>query len=125
VNDQMLSYANVMGSHIPLTERHGKVGHYPRTCSICGKAFAAARPQTLYCSPRCRQTVLLRRRHEVGRRNRHRRCPRCGQVFVARRSDGVFCSSACRQAMHRRRHHGEGRDDADTLSVTGPPVACT
>lgn len=74
-----------------------------RICSVCGKAFIAARPQALYCSATCKRTALLRKRHEVGRQRRHRRCPRCGNIFVARRVDGVYCSNACRQAMHRRR----------------------
>ena len=86
----------------------GPAGNHQRTCAVCGKAFVAARPQALYCSPQCKRAVLLRRRHEVGRLHRHRRCPRCGLVFVARRSDGVFCSSACRQAVHRLRHRAEG-----------------
>jgi len=74
-----------------------------RICSVCGKAFIAARPQALYCSATCKRTALLRKRHQVGRQRRHRRCPRCGNVFVARRMDGVYCSNPCRQAMHRRR----------------------
>jgi predicted nucleic acid-binding Zn ribbon protein len=87
---------------------HRRTTGHQRTCTVCGKAFAAARPQALYCSPRCKQTVLLRRRHEAGRLHRHRRCPRCGQVFIARRSDGVYCSNACRQAMRRKRAaHGK------------------
>ena len=74
-----------------------------RTCSVCGAAFIAARPQALYCSAACKRTVLLRRRHAAGRQRRHRRCPRCGNVFVAARADGVYCSNACRQAVHRQR----------------------
>ena len=85
-------------------------GCHQRTCQVCGKVFASARPQALYCSSRCRQAVLLRRRHEAGRLHRHRRCPRCGQVFVARRSDGTYCSNACRQAMHRKRT-AHGKDE--------------
>jgi ribosomal protein S27AE len=81
---------------------------HQRTCTVCGKVFMAMRHQALYCSPRCKQAVLLRRRHEVGRRHRHRRCPRCGNVFVVRRSDGMYCSNACRQAVHRLRHRVEG-----------------
>lgn len=83
-------------------------GSHLRTCTVCGKVFMAMRPQALYCSPRCKQAVLLSRRHKVGRLHRHRRCPRCGNIFVARRSDGIYCSSACRQAMHRLRHRAEG-----------------
>jgi len=87
---------------------HRRTTGHQRTCTVCGKAFVATRPQALYCSPPCKQAVLLRRRHEAGRLRRCRRCPRCGQVFVARRSDGVYCSNACRQAMHRRRTaHGK------------------
>jgi len=84
-------------------------GGYRRICAVCGEGFTAGRPQTLYCSPRCKQAALLRHRREVGRRRRHRRCPRCGRIFVAWRSDGVYCSNACRQAMHRRRltHAGD------------------
>jgi len=105
---------NVLDAETPVAQqqavgapaRHSSPAYHQRTCSVCGKAFTAARPQALYCSPRCKQTVLLRRRHEAGRRRRHRRCPRCGQVFVARRADGVYCSNGCRQAMHRKRTTG-------------------
>jgi len=72
-------------------------------CSVCGATFSAGGLHAKYCSPVCKRTVLLRKRHAVGRRRRHRRCPRCGSVFVASRADGVYCSNACRQAMHRRR----------------------
>ena len=34
-----------------------------RTCTVCGEVFAAARPQALYCSPRCKQAILLRQVH--------------------------------------------------------------
>ena len=81
----------------------GDRGRHALTCRVCGRMFRSARPQSLYCSPTCKRTVLLRKRHETGRRRRHRRCPRCGKVFVASRVDGVYCSNACRQAMHRRR----------------------
>jgi len=74
-----------------------------QTCAVCGRTFTTARPHARYCSPTCKRTVLLRKRHEAGRHRRHRRCPRCGNVFVARRSDGQYCSNRCRQAMHRRR----------------------
>jgi len=84
-------------------DSHSRTAGHQRTCTVCGRGFLAARPQALYCSSRCKQAILLRRRHEAGRLHRHRRCPRCGDVFVARRSDGVFCSNACRQAMHRKR----------------------
>jgi len=78
-----------------------------RTCVICGRPFTAFKPHAHYCSPACKRTVLLRKRHEASRRRRHRRCPRCGNVFVASRADGTYCSNACRQAMHRRRHRAE------------------
>ena len=81
---------------------------HQRTCTVCSKTFMAARQQALYCSPTCKRTVLLQRRHEAGRRRRHRRCPRCGNIFIARRVDGVYCSNACRQAMHRKRVAYEG-----------------
>jgi predicted nucleic acid-binding Zn ribbon protein len=94
----------------PLLEQRAidSTNGYTLTCVVCGQGFVAARPQALYCSPRCKQAVLLRRRHDAGRVRRHRRCPRCGNIFVARRADGVYCSNACRQAMHRRRHRAEG-----------------
>jgi len=79
-----------------------------RTCVVCGKVFTALKPHARYCSLTCKRIALLRKRHEAGRRRRHRRCPRCGEIFVATRSDGVYCSNACRQAMHRMRHHAEG-----------------
>jgi len=78
-----------------------------RTCAVCGKVFATVKSHALYCSLLCKRIVLLRKRHEAGRRRRVRRCPRCGNVFVAARADGVFCSNACRQAMHRMRHRAE------------------
>jgi len=84
-------------------------GGRPRGCAVCGRRFVAARPWARYCSAACKRAVLLRKRHEVGRRRRHRRCPRCGDIFIATRSDGVFCSGACRQDAHRRRHQGEGQ----------------
>ena len=80
-----------------------------RTCATCGRAFAALRAHARYCSVACKMTALLIKRHEAGRRRRHRRCPRCGRVFVGTRSDSVYCSGACRQAMHRRRHCAEGQ----------------
>ena len=80
-----------------------------RTCAVCGRAFAALKPHARFCSAECKRIVLLRKRHEAGRRRRHRRCPRCGNIFVATRADGVFCSNACRQSMHRRRHSAEGQ----------------
>lgn len=52
-----------------VAEAHGssgdRAGCYQRTCQVCGKVFVAAKPQALYCSPRCKQAVLLRRRHEA------------------------------------------------------------
>ena len=81
-----------------------------RACTVCGATFTAARPQALYCSAACKRSVLLRKRHEAGRKRRHRRCPRCGNVFVASRADSVFCSNACRQGAHRRRHRKEGQE---------------
>jgi predicted nucleic acid-binding Zn ribbon protein len=78
-----------------------------RTCVVCGTVFATVKSHAAYCGATCKRIVLLRKRHEAGRRRRHRRCPRCGNVFVAARADGVFCSSACRQAMHRIRHRAE------------------
>lgn len=78
-------------------------GLVQRACRVCGATFASTRPQARYCSPKCKRSVLLQRRHERGRQRRHRRCPFCEQVFVATRADGVYCSNACRQAMHRRR----------------------
>jgi len=93
------------GTQPPMPEQGamGSTRRHQLTCAVCGRVFASARPQALYCSSGCKQAVLLQRRHEAGWRNRHRRCPRCGSVFVARRSDGVFCSGACRQAVHRKR----------------------
>jgi endogenous inhibitor of DNA gyrase (YacG/DUF329 family) len=78
-----------------------------RTCAVCNRVFATFKPHALYCSAACKRIVLLRKRHEAGRRRRHRRCPRCGRAFVGSRSDAQFCSNACRQAMHRRRHRAE------------------
>lgn len=79
-----------------------------RACLVCSNTYASAMPQAKYCSPKCKRTVLLRKRHERGRQRRYRRCPRCEHVFIASRADGVYCSNACRQAMHRWRHHAEG-----------------
>jgi len=91
-----------------MIDMNNDTGGHQRTCRVCGAVFIAARPHALYCSPRCKRAVLLRKRHAAGRRRRHRRCPRCGNVFVARRVDGVYCSNACRQAMHRRHVTHEG-----------------
>jgi predicted RNA-binding Zn-ribbon protein involved in translation (DUF1610 family) len=90
------------------TQLGTSTGRHPRTCTVCGSGFVAARPQAVYCSPQCKRTILLRKRHEARRQRLHRRCPRCGNLFVASRVDGIYCSNACRQAVHRRRHPGEG-----------------
>ncbi|MBE3099435.1 MAG: recombinase family protein, partial [Planctomycetes bacterium] len=52
----------VTGEHARCGDR---AGGYQRTCPVCGKVFVAARPQALYCSPRCKRAVLLRRCHEA------------------------------------------------------------
>jgi len=93
-----------------MIDTNNNTARYQQTCVVCGATFTAARPQALYCSAACKRSVLLRKRHEAGRKRRHRRCPRCGNVFVASRSDSVFCSNACRQAAHRRRHRKEGQE---------------
>jgi len=52
-----------------VTGEHARCGDHTgchqQTCTVCGKVFVSARPQALYCSPRCKRAVLLRRRHEA------------------------------------------------------------
>ena len=90
-----------------------RAGYYQRTCTVCGKAFVAARPQTLYGSPRCKRAVLLRRRHEAG-------CGACpGAVEACQRAWAKFRAGSPTLA-----HGPRGRDEATRTpsGVTGRPT---
>ena len=89
-------------------------------CAFCGRKFdPGVNPDRLgggfftntsrtYCSKRCKNDALMRRRAARPKERRLITCPTCGNPFEASRKNAVFCSNACRQKAYRLRKRTGG-----------------
>lgn len=87
-----------------------KIGNNTGACELCGKSLVGLRTDARYCSHRCGQIVIKRKRRlrlGVFARGTVRKCVVCCAEFKADSSRHIYCSDACnRTACQKRRNVG-------------------
>lgn len=71
-----------------------------RLCNGCSITFSPRRSDALYCTRRCYNRTVTRRRQAA--RATYRACHECSADISTRRADAAYCSESCSRAAFRR-----------------------
>lgn len=100
------AHNNAHRAHMDRQERLTEKASWDRKCPVCEAPIPVeAKADKIYCSVRCRQSVLIYRHRGAPRlaARANRTCENCGNKFTLSKSNARYCSRRCQQGAWQKR----------------------